>query len=139
MNQYQTITTRYFCNFEVEKGTCVEYVPNTEYEVKPGQNGGKLIGISLNDIIKIDLYNYRFFQPYSYIDYIKQVGSKIEILQQGIIMLNFKKKRQINTLLFYNKKGKLTNKPQLNQKPIGVILDSDNDGWTKVLFKSRGI
>ena len=146
MNQYQTITTtEYFCNVEVERGMCVEYVQNLKlekqeiYEVKPGQNGGRLIGISLNDLIKIDLYNYTLFQPYSYIDYIKQVGSKIEILQEGIVILDFKKKKQINTLLFYNKKGNLTNKPQLNQKPTGVILDSDDDGFTKVLFRAWGI
>jgi len=140
-----TITNAYFCNDPLEQGVVVEYVPDIElekqgiYTIKPGQNGGIVIGVSLNEFINMDLYNYRLFPPYSCIDQLRQIGSKIDILQEGIIMIDLKKKRKINTLLFYNKKGRFTNKPQLNQKPIGIILDSDNDGWSKIKFRIWGI
>lgn len=140
-----TIKISYFCSDEAKAGTVVEYVPDKElerdgiYKVKPGQNNGEVVGVLLNDIVKIDLWNYREFPPYSFLSNRKIPGDKVEILQEGTIMIQFKNKKKINTLLFYNKKGKFTNKPQLNQKPVGVILSSDNDGWTKILFRCYGI
>jgi hypothetical protein len=106
------------------------------YKIKPGQNNGEVVGILLNDVINMD--ECEGFIIFLTSDKVR-TGSKVRILQEGTIVMRFKNKKKIGTLLYYNKKGKLTNKPQLNQKPIAGVLSSDNDGWTKILFRWCGL
>lgn len=139
------INTQFFCNHEAKPGTVVEYIEKYEdekkgvYSVVPGQNNGNPVGVLLDEILNIDLWNYREFQPYNFNGEKKQVGSKVQILQKGIIMVKARKKQEIGALLYYDKNGRFTKKQQRGQKPIGCVLFSDNDGWTKICIDWSGV
>ncbi len=134
MNRFEIekVDISYFCNTEAHIGEALFKIASERHEVttiKYAPAGAVLVGISLNDVIEIDLSKYHIPRNTALI------GSKLEILKRGKITICLPPLEiPCGQPLYIDKHGKITWKYSIYK--IGKTISSqDESGHIKALIK----
>lgn len=132
MNTFEDVDIRYFCNTEVRIGEALFKIASERHEVttiKYAPAGAVLVGISLNDVIEIDLSKHHIPRNKALI------GSKVEILKRGKIIICLPPLEiPCGQPLYIDQHGKITWKYSIYK--VGKTISSqDESGYIKALIK----
>lgn len=122
--------SRAFCTDIIGKGDFVSVTyENNSMRIVSKYNGEGLAGVSMNDVVDIDLTVD--FPKYDEV----QRGGMINILNRGEVVLQIRGEDNpdLNTALYLTKKGRASTKQKKGRPYIGRTRSSkDEDGYAKV-------
>lgn len=121
--------TRYFCNYILNIGDPVFGIDRDSVsDIKHCPFGSRLLGISLNNIVDIDLSKLRL--EYNSI----QKGGMINILESGTFIKELPKEWRlpIGQNIYVSKEGKLTWRRETDIYLGVTSSEQDNDGFVKI-------
>ena len=139
--QLMLSTYEYFCDSVVERGEFVSLKNGTDivypYHKVANKRGYTIIGMSLCDVVHID---------FMYTDSEVAMGSKIEIMQAGVITVDCdndeiqsgdflyidRETGMVTNERFYEKKVFWFFKKKIQNELVGKALSNTNDGWVKM-------
>jgi hypothetical protein len=125
------VTLEYFCNAEICFGDALFKIDSEWPEVAPikyAPAGATLVGISLINVIEIDLSKYNIPRDTT------TIGSRVQILERGNIIISLPPLEiPYGQPLYINQDGQITWKYSIYR--IGkAISDQDKDGYIKALI-----